>query len=55
MKQLLRLLEDCLFHPVTADGFVRDFLDLWREFRDRHYRIVHENEGWVPVLVKRVC
>lgn len=43
MKQLLSLLETYLSHQITTDDFVHEFLDLWRELRDRHYRIIHEN------------
>jgi hypothetical protein len=57
VQQLLSLLEIYLSRQITTDDFVHEFLDLWRELRDRHYRIVHENpalEQATDELLKRV-
>jgi cell division septum initiation protein DivIVA len=50
VKQLLSLLEVYLSHQITTDDFACEFLDLWRELRDRHYQIIQEN----PDLKKAV-
>ncbi|MEP7288500.1 MAG: hypothetical protein ABI947_22335 [Chloroflexota bacterium] len=43
MKQLLSLLEAYLSNKTTIDDFEHEFLDLWREVRDKRYQIIREH------------